>query len=67
MRPRRATADWGYRRLRRVEYPERDVQEWADWAREPPWSEAFVFFEHEDAATGPRLARQFMQACAVEA
>jgi len=58
-----ATADWGYLRLRRVEYGEADVRAWADRVREQPWGEAYVFFKHEDAGTGPRLASQFLTFC----
>ena len=57
--PRVATADWGYVRLRRVEYSDADIAEWAAWTRSLPWSDAFVFFKHEDAGTGPRLAKSF--------
>ena len=58
--PRIATAgDWGYLRLRRVEYSPDDVAEWAAWTRTQAWAEAFVFFKHEDAGTGPRLAKEF--------
>lgn len=58
--PRVVTAsDWGYLRLRRVAYSEGDVAEWADWTRSQRWGDAFVFFKHEDAGTGPRLAKQF--------
>lgn len=58
--PRIATAtDWGYLRLRRVEYSPDDVSEWASWTRAQSWNEAFVFFKHEDAGTGPRLAKEF--------
>jgi uncharacterized protein YecE (DUF72 family) len=58
--PRIATAtDWGYLRLRRVAYSEADVAEWAGWTRGQAWTDAFVFFKHEDAGTGPRLAREF--------
>jgi hypothetical protein len=32
---------------------------WAERLRAQPWSEAFVFFKHEDAAAGPRLAARF--------
>jgi uncharacterized protein YecE (DUF72 family) len=58
-----ATADWGYLRLRRVEYGENDVREWAKRVQEQPWGEAYVFFKHEDAGTGPRLASQFLTYC----
>ncbi len=58
-----STADWGYLRLRRVEYGEEDVRTWARRVREQPWGEAYVFFKHEDAGTGPRLAAQFLGFC----
>jgi uncharacterized protein YecE (DUF72 family) len=56
-----ATADWGYLRLRRVVYEEADVASWAERVRSQPWKESFVFFKHEDAGTGPRLAARFME------
>ena len=58
-----STTDWGYMRLRRVEYAEADLQTWADRVREQSWSEAYVFFKHEDAGTGPKLAAQFLELC----
>ncbi|MBI2404552.1 MAG: DUF72 domain-containing protein, partial [Gemmatimonadetes bacterium] len=58
-----ATADWGYLRLRRPQYGEADLASWAQRVRAQPWQEAFVFFKHEDAGTGPALARQFVRAC----
>jgi len=58
-----STADWGYLRLRRVEYGEEDVRTWARRVREQPWGDAYVFFKHEDAGTGPRLAAQFLDFC----
>jgi uncharacterized protein YecE (DUF72 family) len=58
-----STADWGYLRLRRVEYGENDVREWAKKVQEQSWGEAYVFFKHEDAGTGPRLASQFLTCC----
>ncbi|MGH7483924.1 MAG: DUF72 domain-containing protein [Longimicrobiales bacterium] len=57
--PRAATASWGYLRLRRQDYDEAALGDWADWLRRQSWSEAFVFFKHEDAGTGPRLAARF--------
>ena len=59
--PRVATASWGYLRLRRVEYTDAEVQDWVSWTRAQPWSDAYVFFKHEDAATGPRLAARFAE------
>jgi len=57
-----STADWGYMRLRRVAYGESDLRSWADRIRGQSWGEAFVFFKHEEAGTGPKLAAQFMEA-----
>ena len=55
------TADWGYLRLRRVNYSEENLVEWAARIRAQNWNETFLFFKHEDAGTGPRLAAQFLQ------
>ena len=60
-----ATADWGYLRLRRVAYEEADLQTWADRVRAQSWGEAYVFFKHEDAGTGPRLAARFLELCGI--
>ena len=61
--PRVATASaWGYLRLRRAEYSADDVRDWAAWTRGQAWDDAFVFFKHEDAGTGPRLAKEFAAA-----
>lgn len=58
--PRVATlSDWGYLRLRRVEYQESDLESFAQWVHDQSWKEVFVFFKHEDAGTGPRLAKEF--------
>ncbi|HKO22799.1 MAG TPA: DUF72 domain-containing protein [Candidatus Eisenbacteria bacterium] len=58
-----STADWGYFRLRRVLYEEADLKTWADRVRGESWNEAFVFFKHEDAGTGPKLATRFLELC----
>ncbi|HTK68748.1 MAG TPA: DUF72 domain-containing protein [Candidatus Eisenbacteria bacterium] len=58
-----STADWGYFRLRRVVYEEADLKTWADRVRGETWKEAFVFFKHEDAGTGPKLAARFLELC----
>ncbi len=55
------TADWGYLRLRRVEYSEGDLSQWLARIKEQKWKETFVFFKHEDEGTGPRLAGQFLK------
>ena len=55
-----ATAGWGYVRLRREAYSAEELREWLSRIRAQEWSEAFVYFKHEDAGVGPRLAREFL-------
>jgi len=55
------TADWGYLRLRRVQYTEENLREWLGRIRDQNWQETFLFFKHEDAGTGPKLAAQFLE------
>jgi uncharacterized protein YecE (DUF72 family) len=59
--PLEPTASWGYLRLRRTSYSSGDLAERASRIRAQPWTEAFVFFKHEDGApavpgTGPLAA-----------
>jgi uncharacterized protein YecE (DUF72 family) len=56
-----ATASWGYARLRRVEYGPGELEGWARRLGEPDWGDLYVFFKHEDEATGPRLALRFRE------
>jgi uncharacterized protein YecE (DUF72 family) len=56
-----ATAPWGYLRLRRQDYDDAAVAAWAEKVRAHTWTEAFVFFKHEDAGSGPKLAADFLQ------
>jgi uncharacterized protein YecE (DUF72 family) len=55
------TASWGYMRLRRSNYTEADLSEWAMRVLTQEWEKAFVFFKHEDEAKGPELAMRFQQ------
>jgi len=57
--PTVATADWGYLRLRRAEYMKADLVRWAKTVTSQPWTDAFVFFKHEEAGAGPKLADAF--------
>ena len=59
--PMVSTASWGYLRLRREDYAESDLDAWAKRVREQPWQSAYVFFKHEDAGAGPKLARRFLE------
>ncbi len=54
------TADWGYLRLRRVNYSEENLAAWVERIRAQNWKETFLFFKHEDEGTGPKLAAQFL-------
>ena len=56
------TADWAYLRLRRVDYTTKDLETWLERLRAAKLAEAQVFFKHEDAATGPKLARAVLAA-----
>ena len=53
------TATWGYLRLRRTEYTDRDLEAWARRIEQQQWREAYVFFKHEDEAKGPAFASRF--------
>jgi uncharacterized protein YecE (DUF72 family) len=59
--PAVSTADFGYLRLRAVEYSDADLARWVATVRDAGrgWRDAFVFFKHEEAASGPALARRF--------
>jgi uncharacterized protein YecE (DUF72 family) len=62
--PLAATADFGYLRLRRLDYDDAALEAWAARLAAQPWSDAFVYFRHEDTALGPRFARRFAELCA---
>jgi uncharacterized protein YecE (DUF72 family) len=55
-----ATASWGYLRLRHENYTDADLERWAARIRAQSWSEAYVFFKHEDTAAAPLTARRLM-------
>lgn len=59
--PRLGTAGWGYLRLRRTDYGEEELAAWAERVAEQGWSDAYVFFKHEDEAEGPRFAERFLE------
>jgi uncharacterized protein YecE (DUF72 family) len=59
--PKVATANYGYLRLRREDYNKIDIEHWADFARaQQGWDEVFIYFKHEEAGIGPKLATQMM-------
>src|SRR5439155_3604160 len=56
-----STAAWGYLRLRRKDYGERELHGWADRIRNQQWDEVFVFFKHEEEGRGPKLAARVIE------
>lgn len=56
-RPIVPTADFGYLRLRRLDYTPAQLAAWAEELRRQPFAEAYVFFKHELEA--PALATAF--------
>ena len=60
------TANWGYLRLRRVNYSEENLAEWLQRVRDQNWDHAYVFFKHEDEGTGPKLAGEFLKLAGVD-
>jgi uncharacterized protein YecE (DUF72 family) len=58
-----ATTDWGYLRLRREDFSDKELRAWAKKIREQPWSDAYVFLKHEEEGKGPKLAARLMEFC----
>ncbi|MDO8585778.1 MAG: DUF72 domain-containing protein [Armatimonadota bacterium] len=56
-----STATWGYLRLRRSDYADVDLSEWAERILSQEWERAFVFFKHEEEAIGPKMAMRFRE------
>jgi len=55
-----ATADWGYLRLRREDYSDVELKARVKKVQKQDWSDAFVYFRHEDTAKGPKFAKRFL-------
>ena len=60
--PAVATADFGYLRLRAVEYTDDALRRWIETIDRvgAGWRDAYVFFKHEESGSGPALARRFL-------
>ena len=60
--PAIATADFGYLRLRAVEYTDDALRRWIETIDKvgAGWRDAYVFFKHEESGSGPALARRFL-------
>ncbi|HEX9610866.1 MAG TPA: DUF72 domain-containing protein [Gemmatimonadales bacterium] len=59
--PLEATADFGYVRLRDEGYAKRALEDWVAKVRGlgQAWTDAYVFFKHEEKGEGPKLAAKF--------
>lgn len=58
--PIAVTAPFGYLRLRRTDYDEAALADWAARAVGAGWNEVYVYFKHEDQGTGPAYAQRFV-------
>ena len=59
------TADWGYLRLRRMDYDAAALEPWSGRIRSQPWQQAFVFFKHEEGQPlGWPAIERFLAVCA---
>jgi uncharacterized protein YecE (DUF72 family) len=58
------TADFGYLRLRRLDYSPSDIRRWAEFVQSHNrnWREALIYFKHEETALGPKFASQMLNA-----
>ena len=56
-----ATAPFGYLRLRRQDYGHEALRAWAERLGSAAWTEAWVFFKHDDAGTAPRFATELVK------
>ncbi len=65
--PKISTANFGYLRLRREDYGKIDIEAWAAFVREQSerWTDAFIYFKHEEAGVGPQFAKQMMDSLGV--
>jgi uncharacterized protein YecE (DUF72 family) len=61
--PKVATANYGYLRLRREDYNKIDVERWVEFVRQQHscWDDVFIYFKHEEAGIGPKLAAQMVE------
>ncbi len=55
-----ATASWGYVRLHKLDYDEPALAEWAKTIAVQPWSDAYVYFKHDEGiGSGPPAVESF--------
>jgi len=57
------TATWGYLRLHRLDYDEPALSEWAKCVTGQAWTEAYVYFKHDEGVgSGPPAVEAFVRA-----
>ncbi len=56
-----STADSGYLRLRDDAYDAERMASWARRIREQDWTDAWIYFKHEDEGKGPEFAKRFAE------
>ena len=56
-----ATAPFVYARLRQETYTDQALAEWGERLRALDADDLYVFFKHEDAGAGPRMAERFLE------
>ena len=55
-----ASASWGYLRLHRLDYDDKALADWAARVKEESWSEAYVYFKHDEGiGSGPPAVDAF--------
>jgi uncharacterized protein YecE (DUF72 family) len=58
-----ATASWGYVRLHRLDYDAPALTAWGKRLAEQPWTEAYVYFKHDEGVgSGPPAVDAFVAA-----
>jgi uncharacterized protein YecE (DUF72 family) len=59
-----STTDWGYLRLRRLDYGDAELKDRLKLVREQGWRDVFAFFKHEDEGKAPQMAKRFLELAA---
>jgi uncharacterized protein YecE (DUF72 family) len=60
--PMASTASWGYLRLHRKDYDAEALGRWAAVARAQQWTDAYVYFKHDEGkGSGPDAADAFVR------
>ena len=56
-----STTNWGYLRLRQLDYDDAALKARLKQVRKQKWQDVFVFFKHEKEGKGPPLAKRFLE------